>query len=129
MSESSQTYAINKKIKAAGVYALKIQTMNNNGVPDCWYSGNKNYLFAEMKYIVKLPKKSGTLIQPKLSDLQIEWLGERYTEGRNVCVIIGSPDGWCIQTEPQQWENPILKIELSNTRNEVAEWIIEQTHA
>ena len=127
MNESGQTQAINKKVRTAGVYALKIQTLQNNGVADCFYSGNKNYLFAEMKYIAKLPKRLGTLIKSMLSDLQTEWIGNRYTEGRAVCVIIGSEKGWCIQTDPNQWENPILQCELTLTRNEIVEWIVRQT--
>lgn len=128
MSESGQTYAINKKVRAAGVYALKLQTMGNNGIPDCYYSGNKADLWVEMKYISDkaLPKKEKTLIQPMLSDLQYNWLIERGNEGRNVAVIIGSSIGWVIYPI---WDRPIYKTELNMTRNEVIEWIINQTRA
>jgi len=127
MNESGHTQAINKKVRSHGVYALKIQTLMNNGVPDCWYSGNKDDLWVEMKYISKLPKRESTEIKSMLSDLQTEWIGDRYTEGRTVCAIIGSEKGWCIQTDPNQWENPILQCELTLTRNEVIEWIVKQT--
>ena len=128
MNESGHTQAINKKVKAAGVYTLKIQTMMNNGVPDCWYSGNLDDLWVEFKYISDkvLPKKEGTLIQPTLSDLQYNWLIERGNEGRNVAVAIGSSIGWAIYPI---WDRPIHKTELNMTRNEVAEWIIKQTNA
>ena len=129
MLESGHTQAINKKVKAAGVYALKIQTMMNNGVPDCWYSGNKDDLGVEMKYILKLPKKLTTEIKINLSDLQYEWLTSRYVEKRNVAVAIGSGKGWYIATAPSLWGTPILQKDLTKTRNEVIEWIIKQTNA
>lgn len=129
MNETGQTQAINKKVRAAGVYALKIQTMMNNGVPDCWYSGNKDDLWVEMKYISdkKLPKRDITVIQPMLSDLQRAWLDARYYEGRHVAVAIGSSIGWCIQTIPPIYRSPILKSDLTLTRNEVVQWIINKT--
>jgi hypothetical protein len=129
MNESGHTQAINKKVKAAGVYTLKIQTMMNNGVPDCWYSGNKADLWVEMKYISKLPKKLTTEIKINLSDLQYEWLTNRYVERRNVAVVIGSEKGWYIATAPSLWSTPILQKDLTKTRNEIIKWIIKQTNA
>ena len=126
MNESAHIQAINKKVRAAGVYVLKIQTMMNNGVPDCFYSGLKDYLFVEYKYISDkaLPKREDTPIKPMLTDLQFDWLINRGNEGRNVAVIIGSNIGWAIYPI---WDRPIFKKELNMTRNDVVAWIIQQT--
>jgi hypothetical protein len=127
MNESGHTQAINKKVRAAGVYPLKIQTMMNNGVPDCWYSGTKQAIWVEMKYLGKLPNKETTAIRPLLSELQKDWCNKRHTEGRLVFVIIGSDKGWLIQDNPLLWNSPIFKSQLKLTRNEVVEWIIHKT--
>jgi hypothetical protein len=128
VNESGHTQAINKKVKAAGVYALKIQTLMNNGVPDCWYSGKKQDIWVEYKYI-KLPVKFDTPIKPTLSFLQMSWLYARHGEGRNVYVIIGSDKGWLILDNPLLWNSPMFKniFESSRTRNDIAEWIIHKT--
>ncbi len=128
LNETGHTQVINKKVGKANVYALKIQTMMTNGVPDCWYSGNKDDLWVEMKYISKLPKRDMTAIQPMLSDLQRNWLNSRYYEGRHVAVVIGSSIGWCIQETPPIYTAPILKEDLKLTRNEVVAWIIKTTN-
>ena len=130
MNETPSTQAINKKVRANGVYALKIQTLMNNGVPDCYYSGNKADLWCEMKYIAdnKLPKKEDTAIQSMLSSLQEDWLNNRFKEGRNVVVVIGSKLGYLIQQNPLVWNSPILKEQLKLSRNEIVNWIINYCH-
>lgn len=71
------------------IYAMK----NNNeyiaGVADVWFSGTKNDLWIEFKFVPKLPVRVPLRPQELLSALQLEWLKDRYKEGRNVGVIIG----------------------------------------
>lgn len=76
-------------------YYAKIQMAGNNGWPDCYYSGPGGDLWAEYKYISdrEFPKKSDTNITVKLSKNQQQWIAGRHQEGRNVCVIVGSPHG------------------------------------
>jgi hypothetical protein len=46
------------------------------------------------------------LIVPNLSDLQKEWLNKRYQEGRQVAVIVGSPEGGVMLSD-LAWETPV----------------------
>ena len=126
MNESDNTAFINRRIRNAGFYALKIQTMMNNGVPDCWYSGPKSDLWVEMKYLKKLPKKESTKINVNLTELQLKWLIDRGKEGRNVCVILATPIGYAILTLPFIWENKVTQSDLIYTRDQVIEWIIQR---
>ena len=130
MNESQSTQAINRKVRDAGVYALKIQLLMNNGIPDCWYSGNKQDLWIEHKYIstVRMPKKDTTAINSMLSELQSDWLKKRHQEGRNVAVVIGSKSGYCVQSVPLIWNSPIFKNDLTLTRTQVVKWIINKTN-
>lgn len=76
-------------------YYAKVQMAGNNGWPDCYYSSNGGDLWAEYKYIPEreFPKRDATRIPIKLSKNQQQWLAGRANEGRNVCVIVGSPYG------------------------------------
>ena len=124
MNESTNTTFINRKIKAKGYYALKIQTIMNNGVPDCWYSGPTDDLWVEFKYKNKLPTKRNTPIYIGLTELQEKCLKDRFNEGRNISLIIGSPEGYIIITNPERFKKPVYKSDLTLTRDEVIQWII-----
>lgn len=77
---------------------MKNHNQYNGGIADVWYSGSKNDLWVEYKFIA-LPKRDDTVIDliggknPALSHLQQQWLKARHTEGRSVGVIVGSKDG------------------------------------
>lgn len=126
MNESQYTAAINRKLRDS-IYVWKIMNTMQNGIPDCWYSGDKNDLFAEFKYIKKIPKRNSTLIKPDLSRLQSKWLTDRYKEGRNVCVILGSPIGAYIYKNPSWMNSKITKCDLILNQKQVVEWILSQT--
>jgi hypothetical protein len=96
-----------------------------NGVPDCYFSGSAGDLWVEVKY-VKAPKRNTTLFGANLSDLQLKWLNDRYKEGRNVGVILGTNIGSCIMVNG--WWNKLINREmLTNTKQDLVEWIIKQT--
>ena len=104
---------------------------NNNeytaGIPDVWYSGQKNDLWVEYKFLDKIPIKKE--FKPALSELQNIWLDERYAEGRNVAVIIGCKEGGVILMGGQ-WNVPMSNATFKiwvRSRKEIAEWIMEQT--
>ena len=97
------------------------------GIPDAYYSGNKSDLWVEYKLLNKLPKRQSTLLIPKLSGLQSKWLKDRYTEGRNVAVILGHLGGSYIFTN-LEWEAGITQDKLTLSRSDLAQWIIQQVN-
>ena len=125
MNESGYTQSIGKKVKDQ-IYWLKIMMSFNNGVPDVWCSGDKDDLWIEVKYLKAIPKKPTTIIIPKLSALQDKWLTDRYNEGRNVCVVLGSPIGAFIFTD-LTWKVGVTRFQLTMKPKEVAQWILKKT--
>lgn len=82
---------------------IHYEKMNNpyrRGTADSWYSGNKADMWIEWKYLPKLPKTIDP--QKLLHPLQTAWLNGRYKEGRNVCVVIGCPDGGVVLRD-KEW--------------------------
>jgi len=59
--------------------------------------------------------------KPKLSELQRNWLDTRYEEGRNVLVLVGSPEGIAI-FEDKAW-NDKQTIGQLYSRDEIATWM------
>lgn len=109
---------------------LHREKMNNpfrSGTADWWYSGSKADLWVEYKYIPKLPVQA--LILPDLSARQKDWLAGRYREGRNVAVVVGSPEGCVIYTS-LGWLDKLSPEEFREracTRQELASWLCKQT--
>jgi len=116
MHESTFTRAINKKLPTE-IYVWKVNARYAPGVPDCWYSGPTGDLWIEWKYLPKMPKRH----KPKLSALQSKWLNSRYDEGRNVAVLVGSPEGVAIY-EDKAWDDQKSITQLYS-RIEIAQWI------
>jgi hypothetical protein len=85
------------------VYAEKMANPYRGGTPDVWYSGPVADLWIEYKYLPKLPKQQVT---PALSALQTQWLAKRRSEGRNLAVIVGCPDGGVVFRD-QEWEHAL----------------------
>ena len=110
------------------LYVMKNNNPYAAGIPDLWVSGHKGDVWIEGKWFKTKPKAEYNLTSeknPVLSALQQDWLRKRYEEGRNVCVLIGCPDG-CIILTDRSWESaqqfkPVL------TRQQVADWIVQQT--
>ena len=107
------------------VYSLKVMIPTSSGVPDTYISGYRSDLWAEMKW-VKIPKRDTTEITPDVSALQERWLKGRYNEGRNVCVIVGSPIGCCVLQDKHMF-NTIVKSQLTMDKKDVVQWLINQT--
>lgn len=110
---------------------LHREKMNNpyySGTADVWYSGTKNDLWVEYKFIV-IPARETTLIKPEFSALQIEWLDGRLKEGRNVAAIIGCKEGGVV-VRGGAWGEPFtlaqFKLKLQH-RDDIAAWITSQT--
>lgn len=113
---------VNKKVIG---YSIKMNVQFNNGIPDCYYSGVLGDLWVEYKWLPRLPVRDTSEVKIALSPLQSFWLSSRCLEGRNVAVIIGSPEG-CVVLTDRQWEQPLLCKEFKEravTATSVSEWI------
>jgi hypothetical protein len=94
------------KLLPRELYREKMHNVYRGGTPDVWYSGNLDDLWAEYKVISKLPKKAPVCLDRLLSPLQQQWLEGRHEEGRNLVVILGTPEGaWVF--EGTAWKAPL----------------------
>lgn len=125
--ESTFIAGVHKHLPAA-VYRMKTNNPYVAGIPDCYYSGIGGDLWVEYKFVPKIPK-NGT-VKIALSALQRRWIEGRATEGRNVAVIVGSPEGAMIFDDgafvPDEMIAGHFRIGMVATK-EVALWITEQT--
>ena len=99
------------------------------GTADVWYSGNLDDLWVEYKWLAKLPKKAPVRQYKELSPLQLKWLHGRYEEGRNVVVILGTPEGAWI-AENLDWEkdfDPAIIRCGERSKQNVADYIKNRT--
>ena len=106
------------------VYHEKMANPYRGGTADVWYSGQATDLWAEYKFLPTIPTRTKE-IRPDCSQLQLHWLRNRYLEGRNVAVIVGTPEGGVIFTD-REWEQGISPAEFRSrlkTKAEIAEWI------
>lgn len=111
------------------LYRMKNHNQYNGGIADVWYSGPKGDLWVEYKFIT-VPKRDNTLIDFGLSELQKEWLGARYREGRYVAVIVGSKEGGVLCTTPPTWTTKCTAAafrELLVSRKQLADFITRRT--
>jgi hypothetical protein len=112
------------------IHREKMHNIYRGGTADVWYSGNLDDLWVEYKWLTKLPKKAPVRLDKLLSPLQLNWLRGRYVEGRNIVVILGSPEGaWVF--ENLDWEkaiDPTTIREREYTKQNVADYIKKRTH-
>lgn len=107
------------------IYALKNHNEYNGGIADVWYDGPKGDLWVEYKFIT-VPKRDDTLIKIDLSKLQLQWLKDRYNNGRNVAVVVGCKDGG-VWIEDCYWEESMTVTEFQRLcihRQELVEQIV-----
>jgi hypothetical protein len=69
--ESKFLQKINKQVTG---YKVKLNVQFNNGIPDCYYSGNVGDLWVEYKWVPKLPVRDSTEVKIDLSPAQLLWL-------------------------------------------------------
>lgn len=111
-------------------YREKMANPYRGGTPDVWYSGNVADLWVEYKWVAHAVKSHSARNVPlNLSALQRQWILKRFSEGRNVAVIIGCTRGGVIVTQPREFKSE--RIEMSTrivlSRQEIAEWIVRET--
>jgi len=98
----------------------KINDNWKGGCADAMYDGPANDLWVEYKFI-KIPKRPTTLCIPALSEQQNEWLTNRYNNGRNVAVIVGSNKGAHIFLTPGSWSAGVTNFLLNSlSKKEIA---------
>lgn len=90
MIESGFKQKIHKALRKRRIYSQSMSSYATNGTPDIWVSAVKD-LWIEVKF----DQKTKGAIKPKLTPLQANWINDRYKEGRQVIVIVGtsSKDG------------------------------------
>lgn len=109
------------------VYREKMANPYRGGTPDVWYSGYKNDLWVEYKFIPKLAVRVPNKIE--VSELQRLWLEARQSEGRNVAVIVGHPGGGMVLFVPFTREiNTDVILANTLTRTQLADWIYAKTN-
>lgn len=120
--ETTYRLSIERKLPR-NLHREKMANPFRSGTADCWYSGTRADLWVEYKWIPHVPRSAS--ITPALSGKQSHWLNSRMAEGRNVAVILGSPDGGLIYTEGS-WREPVDSatfVDLMLDRGEIAAWI------
>lgn len=111
------------------VYAEKTNNPFRSGTADVWYSGILGDLWIEYKFLPRIPKS--TSILPGLTPRQRKWLNSRFDEGRNVAVVLGTPDGGVIYRD-KTWSNPMSQEELLKlllSKEDIARWIYSEVGA
>lgn len=104
-------------------YFEKMYNPLRSGTPDVYYSGDKDCMWVEYKYMQKIPKS--TAIVPKLTQRQKHWLCCRFNEGRKVAVVVGSPAGGVVLAD-LKWLTPVSSEDFMKTLKspeQIAEWI------
>jgi len=101
--ETALIQAVHKKLKtfARPPHFEKMHNPYRGGTADVWYSGDVGDLWVEYKWIPALP--ASWIVVPDLTALQLDWLGSRTLEGRDVWVAVGSPEGIAFSALIAQW--------------------------
>jgi len=128
MNEHSFIRSMHRQLPTE-LYKWKINDNFQGGVADAYYSGSGGDLWVEYKYLAKLPKRPTTIVKIELTGQQKLWLRSRRKEGRNIAVIIGSPQGHVILYD-QLWEKEITAEEFIKkclTTKQIADTIVKET--
>lgn len=128
MNEHSFIRSIHRQLPDF-IYKWKINDNFQGGVADAYYSANGGDMWVEYKYLKALPKRSDTSVKLGLTGQQILWLNERRAEGRNVVVVVGSPQGHRILTN-KKWtaaESTSEFIRSAVATKDVAAYIVRHT--
>jgi hypothetical protein len=127
--ETTFTNGVHRHLSMA-VYHMKNHNDYVGGIPDVWYSGYRNDLWVEYKYLpVSTPRN---IVIPDLSLKQLYWIKSRRAEGRNCWVIVGCKPGGVIYTDLWEMEHgiqPQIFLARTLTRKEIAEQIESFCHA
>ena len=118
--------SIHKKFGSNKPYFEKTNNPWRAGMPDVYYSGVVGCLWVEYKFISRIPRSSAIL--PNLSMQQHRWLADRFAEGRNVAVVLGTPKGGIVYRD-MEWCKPLSGDALAARllpREDIAGWILSE---
>ena len=124
--ESTFIGSVHKKFSGKKPYIEKMYNPLRSGTPDVYYSGDVGDLWVEYKFVPRIPRSAEIL--PDLTPRQRRWLNDRFAEGRNVAVVLGTPDGGVIYRN-KEWNTPLSSTELKARlvpKEGVAQWIKSQ---
>lgn len=131
MSTKPETrfYTAVHKLLPKELHKEKMANPYRGGTADVWYSGTADDLWVEYKWLAKVPVKTNIRVYELLSQLQLHWLRERRKEGRNVVVILGSPDGaWVYEFGLWEADLPVDVFRAqAKTKQQVADYIRSRT--
>lgn len=129
--ESQFRRSVNKYL-ASDTYHQGMGGTYTGGTPDDYYEGLRCAMWAEYKFLPRVPK-TFCLMNPKakvkLTALQTGWLERALNNNVKVVVIVGCPDGGIILVK-RGWEDTISHDEFFaaiKTRKELAQWITRET--
>lgn len=127
MSTKPETrfYTAVHKLIPKDVHREKMANPYRGGTADVWYSGTADDLWAEYKWLAKVPVKAAIRVYELASPLQLQWLRDRRKEGRNVVVILGSPNGAWVYSHGT-WEHDLAVEDFranALTKQQVADYI------
>lgn len=123
-AENTFRDSIHKHLDRHLIHQEKTNNPFRSGMFDDWYSASPNDLWIEYKFQAKLGS-----VKAELSPLQFHWGSERFSEGRNVAVIVGMPQGGIV-LKYMEWQEriPVLEVEKRLLkRKQLAELITEFT--
>lgn len=131
MSTKPETrfYTAVHKLLPTELHREKMANPYRGGTADVWYSGTADDLWVEYKWLAKVPVKASIRVYQLLSQLQLRWLQDRRQEGRNVVVILGSPDGaWIYEHGMWEADLPVAVFTAGRkTKQQVADYIRSRT--
>jgi len=127
--------SIHRAMQGQVPYIMKNHNAFNGGIADVWYSGRVADLWTEYKFL-ELPKRDSVVVDFRdvakkysLSALQQKWLRDRFKEGRNVSVIIGTPAGG-IWLPADEWDCSFHAGDLRDlmkSKKDIADTILRYT--
>lgn len=130
MSAKAETifYRSITKLLPRGLHVQKMFNPLYAGTPDLWLSGTADDLWLEVKFINPIPVHAPIRLYKKLEASQRKWLSDRYDEGRNVAVLLGTPKGSII-VENKQWE--VLDVLADHdqwlSKQQIVEYLVRRT--
>ena len=108
------------------IHYQKIGSASENGTADIWYSGYRSDAWVEYKWEPKL-SRGGVDPLKLLRPLQSLWINRRYREGRQVLVIIGTPEG-CAILENGAWNARVPVEVFRHSMSDVSAFLSEKLH-